>query len=1476
MGMRAFAVALGFVLVIGASRPAQPAEELTRSFVMDRLGITLHHPETWSATSQDDRAWIVNAPLEQATGPALNRLAQIFVSVEHRKDHAEAVRRLREIASEFEGPVTYLTIGGWPAMQRQAITAKEQPGAEGADAQEQQILRITTAIAAGDLLIRADGRMAPDVGAQIVQEVLAIESGIGTETAGDNANAARDIEELRAVPKLTPFLPPPSTIKSTQPLQRHGMLDAPRRLLEGSRARSEEEDEPDRPASEPDRDTDSGAAERVITGGFASEPEIAVSTDGQTVVVGQQFQFAMSTDGGLTFPTTGSFPSSTGGDTSLAYGKSGNFYEGTISNSSSALNVMVAGDNSFSFKTNAFTCPTTGPNQCTFNPAIPDQEHIAADRFNASASGGDQVYFAWRMGSGVLGVACSSDSGKTFGAASFATGDFPRLSVGQDGFVYVVFVNGGNITLNRYSSCQAGFALQTGFPVTVATGILVTCPVPGLDRCNNGNLLSSHVVAVDDANANHIYVAYAQSSGSGESVVLQDSPDGGATWSSSRAVTLSASVVARRFMSWLCTANGVANVTWYDRRAATGTSNDLTDYYGANACVTGSGNVSAGAEFQINAAGSADAQCLAGKSVGSAQSWPGGSRAPGDSKTCSEQPELGGKCRHTPTNATDSFQACNFAATTNTCPVTETCSGAGGIPKYGDYNGNACAAGRLYTVWASATPPPGQAASGNVDLYFAANPISRLYGATSSIWRYTGQPCTGGSCPGWLALDNNPASVAIAASNTTLYQLQETGAIWRSTGAGCSGNACPGWQMLDDNPATSLIIAGSSDFYQLHNDGSIWRSTGTPGGWVMLDGNPATTAIAAGDQLYQLHNDGSIWRSTGAVGGWVMLDGNPATTAIAAAGSQLYQLHNDGSIWRSTGAVGGWVMLDGNPATTAIAAGGSQLYQLHNDGSIWRSTGAVGGWVMLDGNSATIAIAAAGSQLYQLHNDGSIWRSTGGPGEWEMLDSNSNAGMIAAGGSALYEEHSALVYQLHFDGSLWRHTGPACGGGCCTGWDDLDNNAATTAVAASGRELYQLHNDGSIWRSTGVAGGWVMFDGNPATTAIAAAGNQLFQLHNDGSIWRSTGAVGGWVMLDGNPATTAIAAAGNQLFQLHNDGSIWRSTGAVGGWVMLDGNPATTEIAAAGNQLFQLHNDGTVWRSTGTPGGWEALDSNTTTVALAAPRGELYQLHNDGSIWRSTGVVGGWVMLDGNPATTAIVAGRNQLFQLHNDGSIWRSTGVVGGWVMLDGNPATTAIAAAGNQLFQLHKDGSIWRSTGVVGGWVMLDGNSATTAIVAAGNQLFQLHKDGSIWRSTGAVGGWVMLDGNPATTAIVAAGNQLFQLHKDGSIWRSTGAVGGWVMLDGNPATTAIAATGTQLFQLHKDGSIWRSTGAVGGWVMLDNNPAATAIAATGGQLFQLHNGGSIWRSTGVQCSGGACPGWELLDGNPAARSIAASHTD
>jgi CubicO group peptidase (beta-lactamase class C family) len=570
----------------------------------------------------------------------------------------------------------------------------------------------------------------------------------------------------------------------------------------------------------------------------------------------------------------------------------------------------------------------------------------------------------------------------------------------------------------------------------------------------------------------------------------------------------------------------------------------------------------------------------------------------------------------------------------------------------------------------------------------------------SAIWRHTGTPCSGDSCPGWIRLDNNPRTVSVAAGNS-LYQLHSDGAMWRHTGTPCTGDSCPGWVRLDNNPMSIAIAASGPHLFQLHRDGAIWRHTGTPctgdscPGWVRLDNNPMSIAIAVdGSNLYQLHRDGAIWRHTGtpcsgnSCPGWVRLDNNPMGVAIAAAGGNLYQLHRDGAIWRHTGtpcsgnSCPGWVRLDNNPMSIAIAADGSNLYQLHRDGAIWRHTGTLctgnscPGWVRLDNNPMGVAIAASGGNLYQLHRDGAIWRHTGTPCSgnscpgWVRLDNNPRTNAIAAAGGDLYQLHASGLAQRHQGGWIWQATGHACDDDGCGGWQLLDNNPSTVEIEAGAGWLYQLHQNGRIWRSTGApcqgnsCSGWQMLDNNPATRAIAAGDGQLYQLHAGGRIWRSTGSpcegnsCPGWQMLDNNPQTAAIAAAGGQLYQLHDNGRIWRSTGApcqgdsCPGWQMLDNNPATRAIAAGGGHLYQLHADGRIWRSTGVPcqgnscPGWQMLDDNPRTRAITAAGGQLYQMHDNGQIWRSTGVpcqgqgCPGWQILDNNPQTRSIVAHR--------------------------------------------------------------------------------------------------------------------------------------------------------------------------------------------------------------------------------------------
>jgi hypothetical protein len=304
-----------------------------------------------------------------------------------------------------------------------------------------------------------------------------------------------------------------------------------------------------------------------------------------------------------------------------------------------------------------------------------------------------------------------------------------------------------------------------------------------------------------------------------------------------------------------------------------------------------------------------------------------------------------------------------------------------------------------------------------------------------SIWKYKGTPCSGTSCPGWTALDDNNLGVRIAATGSSLYELWNTGNIWESTGTACTGSSCPGWKMLDNNPAALEIVAGGGQLYEFHNTGKIWRYTGTP--------------------------------CTGThCPGWQELDNNPAAVTIAAATGGLYELHNTGKIWKYTGVpcsssgCPGWQLLDNNPAAVAITTGSTDLYQLHNDGTVWQYTGTpcssgCPGWRLLNDNPNALTIVAGSANLYELDTNGTIWQYTGTPCSgrtcpgWKKLDDNPAAMEIASDGVSLYE--------LHNTGRLWKYTGTPCTGSSCPGWQMIDDNAWTGRIAATNGFLYQLH-----------------------------------------------------------------------------------------------------------------------------------------------------------------------------------------------------------------------------------------------------------------------------------------------------------------------------------------------------------------------------------------------------------------------------------
>jgi Cellulose binding domain/HYR domain len=467
-----------------------------------------------------------------------------------------------------------------------------------------------------------------------------------------------------------------------------------------------------------------------IRAGVIGEIQVAASANGKDiVVVDNNINITTSTDYGQTFTPATYIPIfAQQGDPSISVGASGNFYfahvaypQGLSPNRTcgNALAVSTNEGRTFTTRSVIVASPTSG-----VNVFFPDQPQMVADRFNPAPGGGDQIYSVWRnfttaspaaddtcdpksanatrINQTTPFIVCSQDSGTTWGNSQrvdITNGgtDFGRPTVGADGSVYVAYRRSNDLLMNKFTSCANGLAQVAGFPVTVLAGVPpVDCAtgIPGPDRCPG----VGHQVAADDTNAQHVLLTYATKTGAGnEDVNVIDSLDGGANWRTS--VRVNAAVQGRRYFPWICVSQGSAFVSWYDQRAGvTGPRIDLTDYFGGSVFLDPSQKLVAGNDLRISTA--SDPQCLSGFV---------GTDTANDVILCPENYPGSGRCRNNPNTTADTFTPCDLRTcalgTGCECAGAETCQATDGRPKYGDYNGNACAAGRFYTAWESAALP---------------------------------------------------------------------------------------------------------------------------------------------------------------------------------------------------------------------------------------------------------------------------------------------------------------------------------------------------------------------------------------------------------------------------------------------------------------------------------------------------------------------------------------------------------------------------------------------------------------------------------------------------------------------------------------------------------------------------------------------------------------------------------------------------
>jgi hypothetical protein len=654
-------IALALSLALTLSSYAATDEKITIA-----PGLALEVPQPWKATHDTRTTFLLEHFKE---GNVLD--ASITIQVEKRANHDEAVRRLAQI--EVESPVKpeYSLVSGWPALVRKSLEPFQYPGeqekGEGPwrHPSGEKSWQVTIALAIEDHVVKLRALLQPGADPSLSNQALAIAQTLSAPAA----NRDQSDSDLRILRNGT-FKPKVLLPKSHAPAASAGNAA---RALESA--------------------TVSGASRRRLPGGGgaalkvagAGEIEATSSTSGGDIVTDAACSISYSTNGGTSFTSssiTGK-PSGLDGDCTVTWGPSGNFYLGQLGTDLVAFYKSASPSDgaTFSYVTNAVDRTSLGINV--------DQPHITADRWNTSSSSGDFVYVSWQeTGSFLSRVACSSNSGSAWSApvdANSGNFGYPRVSVGLDGMVYVASRSWpSSIVLDKFSNCDSGLTEQPGFPVTIAIND-IPCPVPGLDRCNNGNTLTSPTIAVDDTSASHVYVGWAQENGggTGADIMIADSINGGQSFGSSIAANVATTGV--RFMPWVNSWGGTAYVGWYDRSSAGTTTSDPNDFtrYHYGSVIGANGTLTPGPDFDLM--GVDDPQCKSG--------WPCGARSTNDYTSCT---------------------------------IPSGGSLGSGCPKYGDYNGLTTGSGLLLNIWASGTAPSSlpPASSNNIHAYTVVTPLA--------------------------------------------------------------------------------------------------------------------------------------------------------------------------------------------------------------------------------------------------------------------------------------------------------------------------------------------------------------------------------------------------------------------------------------------------------------------------------------------------------------------------------------------------------------------------------------------------------------------------------------------------------------------------------------------------------------------------------------------------------------------------------
>ena len=706
-------------------------------------------------------------------------LGTTYVHLEQRSVPGDALARLAEIAAEQPASSLSLTIAGNPAIERQALVKLPGPELDIAGYSGPEFgpfLALTTAIAVGGTVVRFESQLS------------------------GNADPATIALFLQVARNFTPAAMP----------DLHGPAPIPVPMTHNA---------PPGPAPVATGITAPG----LLAPGTFGEVELIASDTANAIVYGTQSGPFVSTNGGqtvqaATYNTAPAPPNATfisSGDPTVAVGSPNaafkqNIYFAQLQTAAPipaggtrpivAIGLYQSTNDGQTFNLNSFP---VNCNNAAAACVIPDQEHVIADRVNRAvtpAGNFDQLYLTWRNfttqnnNAHTIAVACSRDGGANW-TTDLTTlvstgGDFPRLSVGPDGSLLVAYsvISSATyaLTVQKFTSCANGFQPtvngQVIKPVTVIKSVTEVTDMPGVDRQVQGN----YSAAFDDSDgsAQTVFMVYSNEASAGnDDIRIVESRDGGSNWTRDSIVSTNGN--GRKYFPWVCSTVGKKFVTWYDRRGSSAANPDLTAYFRSSVFDNGSASaVGIGPEFNVS--GVNDPQCAPG--------FFGGVRGAVEQTQCNNLPAgfiQGGTCQATCAAGAvppcGSANACDFRASPACAAPLETCTPGGGIPKYGDYNGAACALGTLFVAWASATPPKGAVCIVNgLPSATAAKCCSGIRSGGTCAPSVAACTANGGACgPGLQACCSSGATGQCQAGTCMPV-------IAMYTGSSCIGPGCAG------------------------------------------------------------------------------------------------------------------------------------------------------------------------------------------------------------------------------------------------------------------------------------------------------------------------------------------------------------------------------------------------------------------------------------------------------------------------------------------------------------------------------------------------------------------------------------------------------------------------------------------------------------------------------------------------------------